>query len=279
MPTSKAEFEYLAVRRIEEAKQLFAAGSWDGAYYLARYAIEFAFKAILCKQFQAEVMPDMTFMNKMHRHDPAGLLATCELGADLKAETTARQGYWLTVVEWNEQTRYARKTQADAQSLIEADRRRKERDIRMATIQMVNRLNERQGLRLAEKLEGDSTVSAVFWWAHIEDPMPLLVVGFSTYHEEGALNCIRRLQEAVGDWSSSEAPDILQLSVVGEDDPRVQRLLAQPWHVATLDSPDLTYRLLNTYSRASGTAQALVYFLRAGDEVRVPLPPALSQVA
>ena len=119
MPTSKAEFEYLTDRRIEEAKQLLAAGSWDGAYYLAGYTVEFAIKAILCKRFLAEVMPDKGFFESVHKHDLKGLLTTCALGADLKAQTVVRQKYWLTVVEWSEQSRYARKTQADAQSLID----------------------------------------------------------------------------------------------------------------------------------------------------------------
>ena len=149
----------------------------------------------------------------------------------------------------------------------------------MATIQMVNRLNERQGLLLAEGLESDPTVAAIFWWAHGEEAIPVLVVGFSTYHEEGALSCIQRVQTVVGDWASPDAPDILQLSVVGDDDPRIQLLLAHPWHTATLDSPDLSYRLLNAYSPASGTAQALVYLLRDGGKGQVPVPPSLPQPA
>lgn len=145
----------------------------------------------------------------------------------------------------------------------------------MATIQMVTRINERQGLRLAQNLQGDPTVSAVFWWAHHDDdPLPVLVIVFSTYHTEGAISCIQRVQDAVGDWRSQEAPDILQLSVVGDDDPRFALLRAQPWHYATLDSSDLLHRVLNAYSPASGSAQALVYYMKFDDKVQVPLPPS-----
>jgi hypothetical protein len=46
---TRAELQALAARRIREARVLFDAGEFDGAYYLAGYAIECALKAIVIK--------------------------------------------------------------------------------------------------------------------------------------------------------------------------------------------------------------------------------------
>ena len=37
---TKAEFQELAEQRLAEAKALLDQGQWDGAYYLAGYAVE-----------------------------------------------------------------------------------------------------------------------------------------------------------------------------------------------------------------------------------------------
>lgn len=106
--------------RITEAKALRDVGLFHGAYYLAGYTIEFAFKAILCKQFLREVMPDKAFLDSIYKHDLKGLLAASALGDDLKSQSPTRQGFWVTVVEWSEKSRYVLKTQADAENLIKA---------------------------------------------------------------------------------------------------------------------------------------------------------------
>lgn len=46
MPLSRSDFQRLADVRIAEAKVLLDAGMWDGAYYLAGYAVECALKAL-----------------------------------------------------------------------------------------------------------------------------------------------------------------------------------------------------------------------------------------
>lgn len=42
--TSRSDFEKLIELRLREAKLLLVAKEWDGAYYLAGYAVEFALK-------------------------------------------------------------------------------------------------------------------------------------------------------------------------------------------------------------------------------------------
>jgi HEPN domain-containing protein len=46
---SRADFQQLADVRLKEAKALLDLGMWDGAYYLAGYAVEVALKACIIK--------------------------------------------------------------------------------------------------------------------------------------------------------------------------------------------------------------------------------------
>lgn len=55
--TSRTMFQRVAGMRIEEARTLFAAKQYGGAYYLAGYAVECALKAAICRQFQRHTLP------------------------------------------------------------------------------------------------------------------------------------------------------------------------------------------------------------------------------
>ena len=50
---TRAEFQQLAEQRLLEAKALLDQGKWDGAYYLAGYAVELALKACVIKMLLA----------------------------------------------------------------------------------------------------------------------------------------------------------------------------------------------------------------------------------
>jgi hypothetical protein len=47
VPLTRTDLQQLADARIAEANALLAAGLWDGAYYLAGYAVECALKACI----------------------------------------------------------------------------------------------------------------------------------------------------------------------------------------------------------------------------------------
>jgi HEPN domain-containing protein len=53
----RGDFQRLAELRLKEAKALCAAGMYDGAYYLAGYAVECAIKACIAKRTKAEEFP------------------------------------------------------------------------------------------------------------------------------------------------------------------------------------------------------------------------------
>lgn len=113
----------LAQLRLNEAKLLFQAGQWAGAYYIAGYAIECAFKARLAGQFQQNEIPDRNLVNRIYTHDLTELLRLAGLEAEFD---TARQRdpelerRWSIVKNWNEQARYSIWTEQQARAIIDA---------------------------------------------------------------------------------------------------------------------------------------------------------------
>lgn len=120
---NRAELQRLAKERISDAKVLLAARHWSAAYYLAGYAVECALKACIAKLMKAEEFPDKNFAEKCWTHILPQLLGLAGLKADLEAAMqvdTDLADNWDTVKEWNESSRYARATKADAEDLYEA---------------------------------------------------------------------------------------------------------------------------------------------------------------
>jgi hypothetical protein len=72
---------------------------------------------------EAEGVSDRTFAEKCWTHNLPQLLGLAGLKADLDTATRADPSLadnWDTVKEWNESSRYARKTKADVEDLYEA---------------------------------------------------------------------------------------------------------------------------------------------------------------
>jgi HEPN domain-containing protein len=67
---TRAEFQEMAGRRLEEAKVLLDQGRWDGAYYLAGYAVELALKACIIKLLLTrDDFPEKEFSRNCYTHD------------------------------------------------------------------------------------------------------------------------------------------------------------------------------------------------------------------
>jgi HEPN domain-containing protein len=129
MPTSypnRAEFQALAVERLEDAKSLIAAGRYAGAYYLAGYAVECALKACISKQTIAGDFPPpwQRVRDGYYTHDIRALLRTSGLESAQVQAAAADAAFarnWLLVVEWGEEVRYQSTVpSADAQGLMNA---------------------------------------------------------------------------------------------------------------------------------------------------------------
>jgi hypothetical protein len=122
----RADFQRLANERIADARALLAARRWAAAYYLAGYAVECGLKACILRRLATAadvVFEDRRYSEKCWTHNLAQLLDLAGLTAALAADAAADpalQNYWDTVKDWNESSRYARKTKADAEVLFDA---------------------------------------------------------------------------------------------------------------------------------------------------------------
>lgn len=120
---TRAEFQQLAVMRLDEAKVLLAAGKWAGAYYLAGYAVECALKACIARLMRAEDFPDKNFAAKCYTHNLKELLVHSGLKAPMDAAATGDailSGNWGIVIQWSEETRYHTINESEARDLYTA---------------------------------------------------------------------------------------------------------------------------------------------------------------
>lgn len=120
---NKQSAQKLAIMRLEEARILFDKGYFSGAYYLAGYSIELAIKAVICKQFKSETIPNKKIVQDIHQHDLSNLMNLSGLLVALeeaKKNNTAFSRYWAIVIQWSEHSRYEIKSQQDAKDILEA---------------------------------------------------------------------------------------------------------------------------------------------------------------
>ena len=117
---TKTDLQKLAELRIREATILLKAGEFDGAYYIAGYAVECALKACILKRLSDYWPDDKKFIDKCYTHNLHDLLQLADLENDLKA-AAAVAVKWLDVKDWNEQVRYEiGKLERDAKLFYEA---------------------------------------------------------------------------------------------------------------------------------------------------------------
>ena len=119
----RTDLQRLAELRVKEAEALLKANLSDGAYYLAGYAVEFALKACIAKQIQAEDVPDKRFILDFHTHTIEDLVRlaglTAERDRDAGADKTLDNN-WRLAKDWREDSRYKYHSQAEAQALFDA---------------------------------------------------------------------------------------------------------------------------------------------------------------
>lgn len=117
--TSRADFEKLVDLRLEEAKNLIDHGNWDGAYYLADYAVEFALKVrIIANLMGSNTFPEKKFVDNFYKHDLAWLRKAADLDR-LMDDDPVMLPSWRLVVKWSEQSRYTTgREEMDAKELF-----------------------------------------------------------------------------------------------------------------------------------------------------------------
>jgi hypothetical protein len=120
---NRADLQRLSGARIREAKILFTAGEYSGAYYLAGYAVECALKACYSKGVRRYDFPDKTRAGKIFTHRLPDLARLANLESDLATATqpgSKLAGSWLLVCNWTEESRYFTWTRDQAEGIIEA---------------------------------------------------------------------------------------------------------------------------------------------------------------
>lgn len=95
--------------RLSDAEALYAARAFEGAYYLAGYAVECALKACIAKRTREFDFPDRRDVERSYTHDLAQLLEGARVKADLdeaSAGDAELKKQWSTVSAWTEKSRY-----------------------------------------------------------------------------------------------------------------------------------------------------------------------------
>lgn len=120
---NRSDFQTLAEVRIKEALVLLESQCYQGAYYLAGYAVECALKACIARNTnQYDFPPDRNTVNRIYSHNLNWLLheAGLEEAHEVESDTDSQFAVnWHQVIEWNEGARYKPAIlQKDAEDMI-----------------------------------------------------------------------------------------------------------------------------------------------------------------
>ncbi len=120
---TKQLLELLTVERIKESKLLLDQKCFNGAYYLAGYAVECSLKACIAKQINSNEIPSKSFINDFYVHDLDKLIKLAGIEQDHKTKLKSDLDFsisWNIVRDWNESARYKEWSDAQANELYNA---------------------------------------------------------------------------------------------------------------------------------------------------------------
>jgi len=106
---NKSDLEALVDIRVSEAEVLLEYENYQGAYYLAGYAIECAIKACIAKQVQQYDFPNKELAQKSHQHKLTDLLGVAGLKQKLREKEQADSDFelnWAVAKDWTVDSRY-----------------------------------------------------------------------------------------------------------------------------------------------------------------------------
>jgi hypothetical protein len=119
----RKDLQALSRIRLTEAAALLKLGLFDGAYYLAGYAVECALKACIAKGTQRFEFPDRKKVESSHSHNLRGLVRIADL-YEARLEQAGKDPdfgtNWDVVESWTEQSRYRRHRPESAKALLAA---------------------------------------------------------------------------------------------------------------------------------------------------------------
>lgn len=106
---TRHELKALARLRLREAEALYAAGLYDGAGYLAGYAVETALKARICRMLGLADYPPAGPLKPVYAvHDLKQLIVLAGLKPKLNPASTALLSNWSLAERWTPERRYTR---------------------------------------------------------------------------------------------------------------------------------------------------------------------------
>lgn len=113
---NRSDFQKLTRIRMKEAKVLLNNACFEGAYYLAGYAVECAIKACISRETQVhDFPPEWQVVRSYYTHDLLSLVKSAKLDTELKNQEQAMVQFqlnWAIVKDWSERKRY--ETQIDS---------------------------------------------------------------------------------------------------------------------------------------------------------------------
>jgi hypothetical protein len=106
---NRSDLHRLSRLRLAEARTLLRDRKFDGAYYLAGYAVECALKACIAKQIKKFDFPDKKLIVDSHTHNLEQLLNASGLKQLHQHELATNGDFavnWAVVRDWSEKARY-----------------------------------------------------------------------------------------------------------------------------------------------------------------------------
>ena len=120
---NRNDLRAIADVRLIEAKALLNKRLYDGAYYLAGYAVECGLKSCIAKKTRRYDFPDRRIVNDSYTHDLNQLIKVSGLQGELELEMQRDRDFevnWAIVKDWNEASRYEQHDAQAAKSLYKA---------------------------------------------------------------------------------------------------------------------------------------------------------------
>lgn len=120
---NRKDLQELSKVRLKEANALCAKGLYDGAYYLAGYAVECALKACIAKKILRYEFPDKGKVNSSYTHNLLDLISVAGLKDGLKEQASKDRDFqtnWEIVQLWSEQSRYQKYQAEPTRELLAA---------------------------------------------------------------------------------------------------------------------------------------------------------------
>jgi hypothetical protein len=121
---NRVDLQSLAETRLKEANILLDAGCFEGAYYLAGYAVECAINACFARKTEQYDFPNQKAVDQIYKHDPTKLISAAGLEEEWDKELKSNRAFnanWAVVKQWSEQKRYVTKIlESDARDLLNA---------------------------------------------------------------------------------------------------------------------------------------------------------------